>query len=119
MDTETVKIFIFGRVQGVFFRAFIKEKANFLGIKGYTRNISNGSIEVVSQGNNENLKKFIKFIKKGPKSAKIEKIKVSHETNKKIYNNFIIYTKLSTCDVDNLDYYKNIVCKMITFFIMF
>lgn len=92
MDIETVKIFIFGKVQGVFFRAFIKERAVFLGIKGYTRNISNGSVEVVVQGNNENLKKFINFLKKVPKFAKIEKIKVSHETNDKIYNDFIIKT---------------------------
>ena len=92
MDIEKIKICIFGKVQGVFFRAFIKEKADFLRIKGYSRNISNGSVEVVAQGNNENLKKFINFLKKGPKSAKIEKIKVSHETNKKIYNNFIIKT---------------------------
>lgn len=94
MDIETVKIFIFGMVQGVFFRAFIKEKADFLGIKGYTRNIPNGSVEVVAQGNNENLKKFINFLKKGPKSAKIEKIKVSYETNEKVYNDFVIIIDL-------------------------
>lgn len=90
MSIKTFKILIHGKVQGVFFRSFIKEKAGYLNIKGFTRNIENGSVEVVAQGNEENIGKFIEFFKIGPKTAKVERIEVSHETMETEFKKFEI-----------------------------
>lgn len=92
MSIKTFKILIYGKVQGVFFRVFIKEKADSLNIKGFTRNIPDGSVEITMQSNNEeNFKKFIKFLKIGPKSVKVEKLEiVSCETREEIFKDFEI-----------------------------
>lgn len=92
MSIKTFKILIYGKVQGVFFRVFIKEKADSLDIKGFTRNILGGYVEVIGQSNNEeSFKKFIKFLKIGPKLAKVEKLEiVSCETRERAFEDFEI-----------------------------
>lgn len=90
MSIKTFKILIYGKVQGVFFRAFIKEKADSLSIKGFTRNIENDFVEIIAQGNDKNLNKFLKFLKIGPKTAKVERLKVSYETMETEFKKFEI-----------------------------
>lgn len=91
MSIKNFKILIYGKVQGVFFRSFIKEKADSLDIKGFTRNISDGSVEVMARGNEKNINKFIKFLKIGPKSAEVEKLEiVSCETRERVFEGFEI-----------------------------
>ena len=58
------KIIFFGRVQGVFFRANAKRKADELGLKGYAKNLDNGSVEVIMQGDEANVEILIDFLKK-------------------------------------------------------
>lgn len=65
---ERIKLIIKGDVQGVFFRAFIKQHADQLNIKGYVKNIED-HIEAILEGNN--LKKLIELCKKGPIDAKV------------------------------------------------
>lgn len=69
-----VRIIIFGRVQGVFFRKSTKEKADELGVLGWVRNDSDGSVEIMAVGEKEILEKFIKWCKKGPPLAKVENV---------------------------------------------
>jgi len=68
-------ILISGRVQGIFFRQFIAEKAYSLGIKGFVKNLSNGKVEAVFEGEEETLKEILKECKKGPPNADIIDIK--------------------------------------------
>lgn len=75
---QQIKIKVFGRVQGVFFRYSAKIKADELGIKGFARNMPDGSIEIIVQGNDDALDKFMEWIKEGPELAKVEKVDVSH-----------------------------------------
>ena len=75
-----------GRVQGVSFRANIKNKANELGLKGYVKNLENGDVEVVAEGNEEKLKELIDFIKKGPGIANVSGIQVNHKVPEKFKN---------------------------------
>ena len=70
----TVDIKVFGNVQGVFFRREAKAVADRLGIGGWVRNNADGSVEVVASGSKEKLDQFIKWCKKGPALAKIEKV---------------------------------------------
>ena len=69
-----VKAVISGRVQGVFYRAETKKTADKLGIQGYVKNLHNGSVEAVFEGDNFIVNKMLEWCKKGPSSAKVENI---------------------------------------------
>ena len=72
-------LLVSGRVQGVFFRANVRSKANELSLKGYAKNLEDGNVEIVAEGNEEKLKELIEFMRKGPGVAKIENIKITHK----------------------------------------
>ncbi len=71
---KTTKAIITGTVQGVMFRNFIKENADHYELKGFTRNLSDGRVECVFEGRDENIDKMIEVCKKGPKQADIKNI---------------------------------------------
>lgn len=71
---KTLRIFITGTVQGVFFRRFVKDNADNLEIKGYVRNLSDGRLEAVIEGKDENVNELIKVIKAGPPHATVKNI---------------------------------------------
>ncbi len=71
-------LIISGRVQGVFFRANVRNKANELGLKGYAKNLENGNVEVVAEGKEEKLRELLAFIKKGPGIAEVKGIDAKH-----------------------------------------
>jgi acylphosphatase len=66
-------IVVGGKVQGVFFRASAREKADELHIRGFVRNQADGSVYIEAEGDEENLKEFIRWCHHGPPQAKIEK----------------------------------------------
>ena len=72
-----VKIIIKGTVQGVFFRNFVKETALKLKIVGFVRNLSNGSVEIMAEGDVDDVDKFCDICSKGPKHAKIREFIIS------------------------------------------
>jgi acylphosphatase len=76
---KTVKAKINGTVQGVFFRAFVKENAERYNVKGFTRNLEDGRIEIFLEGNSENVNKIIELCKKGPKHSKIRNVEIKPE----------------------------------------
>ncbi len=55
-----------GRVQGVGFRYFVRDQARTLGIKGWTRNRWDGSVEVVAEGAQEDLERLLSALRRGP-----------------------------------------------------
>lgn len=63
MKTEKAHLFIEGKVQGVFFRASAKEQADKLGLNGWVRNLSDGSVEIQVEGEKETLKRFLEWCK--------------------------------------------------------
>ncbi|MGC8573161.1 MAG: acylphosphatase [Caldisphaera sp.] len=58
-----LKILVNGHVQGVGFRHFIWSNAKKLNIKGYAKNLSDGSVEIIANGNNESINKLLEIIK--------------------------------------------------------
>jgi len=72
-----VSIHVAGKVQGVFFRASTKEKADELGIKGTVRNNIDGSVSIEAEGEEEDLDLFIEWCKHGPKFAHVGHCEVS------------------------------------------
>ena len=70
----TIKIS--GQVQGVFFRASTKEKADSLKIYGLVRNEPDGSVYIEAEGEEEDLKEFIRWCQQGPPRANVERSEV-------------------------------------------
>jgi len=83
----TVKII--GQVQGVLFRYAAKEKADELGIQGFVRNESDGSVYVEVEGEERVLNEFFKWCEQGPKFASVEKIETKERTPGH-YSDFVI-----------------------------
>lgn len=68
-----------GRVQMVMFRDFAKRKARGLGLMGFVKNDTDGSVRVVAEGDEEVLKRFIELLREGPIFGKVENIMVDWE----------------------------------------
>lgn len=62
---------VHGRVQGVGFRHFVYTSARQLGVRGYTRNLSNGSVEVYAIGTHQQLSDLTAFLRQGPRWAEV------------------------------------------------
>ena len=62
---KSVRLYIDGTVQGVFFRSFIKTNAERCNVKGFTRNLENGKVEVFLEGDANDVNKMIDLCKKG------------------------------------------------------
>jgi acylphosphatase len=73
-------IFVTGRVQGVFFRLETKRKANRYNVKGWVRNLPDGRVEAVFEGEKEDVEKLIAFCKHGPLGARITNLESTWET---------------------------------------
>ncbi len=74
-DLASVQAMVYGRVQGVFFRAFTLRQARELGLTGYTRNLPDGkAVEVQAEGERNKLERLIDHLKVGPSAAKVEKV---------------------------------------------
>ena len=73
-DLASVRVIVYGYVQGVFFRAFASRRATELGLTGYARNLPGGTVEVNAEGERKQLEELIGYLKVGPPAAKVEKV---------------------------------------------
>ncbi|MGQ3684719.1 MAG: acylphosphatase [Candidatus Loosdrechtia sp.] len=69
----------YGKVQGVFFRSSVRDKAQTLDIRGWVRNCSDGSVEAVFEGEKDAIEKMVQWCTKGPAGAVVEKVDVQWE----------------------------------------
>lgn len=76
---KSVRLYITGTVQGVFFRDFIKQNAEKIGVKGFIRNLEDGRVEIFIEGNPDEVHKMISVSKKGPKHAMIRDVEEKQE----------------------------------------
>ncbi len=83
-------VIISGKVQGVWFRANTKQKAEQLGINGWVRNTSDGKVEAIFEGKKENVSEMIDWCKQGPPLAKVEDVTIEDQTPNNGYGEFII-----------------------------
>ena len=74
MELKHFKIIVSGKVQGVFYRACAKEKADEWDIKGFVRNEPNGDVYIEAEAEEDVLYKFIKWCNMGPARAKVDRI---------------------------------------------
>jgi len=76
---KSVRVYIEGIVQGIFFRGFVKENAERHNVKGFVRNLEDGRLEVFLEGNNDDVDKMIELCRTGPKHSDIKNVEVKPE----------------------------------------
>lgn len=81
---------IYGVVQGVFYRVKTVEIAKNLGLSGWVKNESDGTVKIVAEGDEQKLKELLAWCWKGPLYAKVENIKVRWEDYKDEFEGFEI-----------------------------
>ncbi len=72
-------VFVSGMVQGVFFRQKTKRQAESLGVNGWVRNLPDGRVEAVFEGEEDNVKALVDFCRSGPRGALITNVDVAFE----------------------------------------
>jgi acylphosphatase len=65
-----------GLVQGVFFRAWARDEAQALGVSGWIRNCSDGSVEALLEGEAEAIEELIDLLREGPPGAQVEDVEI-------------------------------------------
>jgi acylphosphatase len=73
-----------GRVQGVGYRYFVQKTADSIGVKGYTRNLDDGSVEVYAVGNDEQLSTLAGHLWKGPRFSDVRHVEEREAAVEKI-----------------------------------
>ena len=71
-----VKILVSGRVQGVYFRMFAKNKAKQFGINGCAGNLPDGRVEIIAEADAISIEKLIKWCHKGPVTARVDHVEI-------------------------------------------
>lgn len=76
---ETIRLIITGKVQGVFYRASAKKKAEELSVVGWIKNTTEGNVEAVITGITQELEDFIQWCKSGPAKAVVEDVRIEKQ----------------------------------------
>ena len=81
-------VFVSGRVQGVFFRSETRYEANRRRVTGWVRNLPDGRLEAVFEGEKDDVGKLIEFCRRGPPGARVTKVYVRWEEYKGEFRGF-------------------------------
>ena len=74
MALKQLQLFVRGRVQGVYFRASTQREARRLGLSGWVRNRSDGSVEILAEGEETAIRELYGWAQKGPSAARVERV---------------------------------------------
>lgn len=75
-ETRCVRILVHGRVQGVFYRANARTTATRLGLRGWVRNVPDGTVEAVACGPVGQVEEFVAWCRQGPPAARVDRVVV-------------------------------------------
>lgn len=78
-ERERAHVYVSGRVQGVFFRDSVRERAEQLGLIGWVRNIPDGRVEALFEGPSESVREMVRWCEEGPSHADVENIDTEFE----------------------------------------
>jgi acylphosphatase len=77
--TKRVRVFVSGRVQGVFYRAECGKRARELGVGGFARNLPDGRVEAAFEGEEDAVDAMVEWSRRGPSWASVESVEVREE----------------------------------------
>ena len=86
--SKQIHLMISGRVQGVFFRASAVHIARGFKVTGFVRNLANGNVELLGEGDEEALKRLLDWCKKGPPGARVENVDIKWGESTHQYTGF-------------------------------
>ena len=76
MAQKQIHLVVRGRVQGVFFRASTRREARRLGLTGYVKNRPDGAVEIVAEGEEDDVKDLLSWSQHGPTTARVEAVDI-------------------------------------------
>lgn len=82
MGDIRVHLIIEGRVQGVFFRETTRKTAVSLGVNGWVRNRRDGSVEVVAEGPEKEVRELVRWCRSGPPTARVDRMQEDFEESR-------------------------------------
>ena len=91
MKQQRIHILVSGKVQGVFFRQALKVIAKKNNVLGWVRNLKDGHVEAVLEGDNKSINSVIEWIRIGPANSRVDHVEVNNEEFK---NEFSIFEVL-------------------------
>jgi len=83
-------IVVHGIVQGVYYRYSTKNRADSLGLRGTVRNLPDGAVEVVTEGEEERINALIEWCGKGPRGARVDRVDVAWDKPSRAFTDFSI-----------------------------
>jgi len=88
MTKKRIHLFIRGKVQGVFFRQAVKVTAKKNNISGWARNLDDGRVEVLLEGDSESVNTVVEWSNIGPANARVDEVKIKTEEFKNEFRSF-------------------------------
>jgi acylphosphatase len=88
MTKTRAHVFVSGRVQGVFFRQSTQQQAQRLDVKGWVKNLPDGKVEAIFEGEEAAVKTLVNYSHHGPPSAKVNNVEVIFENFKGEFSSF-------------------------------
>jgi acylphosphatase len=77
---ERLHAIVHGDVQGVGFRYFVQRRGRQLGLRGWVRNNDNGTVELVAEGERQDLEELKRVAEQGPRMARVDRVDVDWST---------------------------------------
>ncbi len=84
------EILVSGRVQGVYYRAFTQQAAQRLGLSGFCRNLPDGRVEVITEGDRDVIETLVEQLRVGPPRAHVEDVQVHWKPAERRFKDFSI-----------------------------
>ena len=88
MIQKRIHIFVTGRVQGVFFRQSTRVMAIKNNVNGWVRNLDDGRVEIVAEGETQNIDNFVIWCKTGPANSRVDEFELIEEICNKEFEIF-------------------------------
>jgi len=85
-----IECIISGRVQGVLYRDFVRRKARHLGLVGEVQNLSDGTVHVVAQGDESELRRFVEYLKEGSMFSRVDAVDEKWSNAEQSFSDFKI-----------------------------
>lgn len=87
---KSMHYIVTGKVQGVFFRSWVFDQAQSLGVKGWVRNVQDGKVEILGQGGEDELKSLKERLMQGSTLARVQGVESNWTDYDKAYGDFEI-----------------------------
>jgi len=88
--TVRARVLVSGRVQGVGFRWAVEDEARIRGVTGWVRNLPDGRLEAVFEGDEASVQRMVEFCRRGPAAARVDDVQTAREEYTGEFDDFFI-----------------------------